>query len=92
MTSSPRQTVKERAELGKSLRKRAPRTSHAQWSAGSARPDPIGLLEDQNKNRLDWLAPVRRGRMMASPFAFYRGGTGITEVDLSKTPVTGLTV
>jgi uncharacterized protein (DUF2252 family) len=92
MKSSPRQTVEERSKLGKSLRKQAPRTSHAEWRLGSARPDPIGLLEEQNKNRLDWLLPVRRGRMMASPFAFYRGAARIMAADLSTTSVTGLTV
>ena len=92
MTSSLRQTVEERSEFGKSLRKRAPRTSHAQWPPESARPDPLGLLEEQNKNRLDWLVPVRRGRMAASPFAFYRGGARIMASDLRATPVTGLTV
>ena len=92
MKSSLRQTVNERREFGKSLRERAPRRSHAQWSAGSARRDPIGLIEDQNENRLDWLVPVRRGRMMASPFAFYRGAARIMAADLATTPVTGLTV
>jgi uncharacterized protein (DUF2252 family) len=92
MQSSLYQTVKERSELGKSLRRQAPRTSHAQWPPESARPDPIGLLEDQNKSRLDWLVPVRRERMSASPFAFYRGGARIMAADLSTTPVTGLTV
>ena len=89
---SSRHTVEERRELGKSLRKGVPRTSHAQWPPESARPDPIGLLEAQNTSRLDWLVPVRRARMMASPFAFYRGGARIMAADLRATPVTGLTV
>jgi uncharacterized protein (DUF2252 family) len=92
MKSSPRRSVKERSEFGKSLRKRVPRTSHAQWPPKSARPDPIVLLEEQNTNRLDWLVPVRRGRMMASPFAFYRAAARIMAADLATTPVTGLTV
>ena len=54
MKTSPRQSVEERAKLGKSLRKRAPRTSHAEWPPESARPDPIALLEEQNKDRLDF--------------------------------------
>ena len=87
-----RRSIEERRTLGKSLRKHVPRTGHAAWSPGSARPDPIGLLEEQNKNRLDWLVPVRRGRMMASPFAFYRGGARVMAADLQATPVTGLTV
>ena len=87
MTSSDRPTVDERFDMGKSLRKRAPRTSHAQWRPESARPDPLGLLEEQNEGRLDWLVPVRRARMMASPFAFYRGGARIMAADLETTPV-----
>jgi uncharacterized protein (DUF2252 family) len=87
-----RQTVAERRELGKSLRKRAPRTNHAQWSPKSARPNPIDLLEEQNQGRLDFLVPVRHGRMMASPFAFYRGGARIMAADLAATPNTGLMV
>jgi uncharacterized protein (DUF2252 family) len=92
MDSSLHKSVEAWSDLGKSLRQRVPRTSHAEWSAGSARPDPIGLIEDQNTNRLDWLVPVRRGRMMASPFAFFRGGARIMAADLRATPVTGLMV
>jgi uncharacterized protein (DUF2252 family) len=92
MSSLIRPTVKERLELGKSLRKQAPRTSHAELPAETSQRDPIGLLEDQNKNRLDWLVPVRRRRMMASPFTFYRGGARIMAADLATTPMTGLTV
>ena len=92
MKADLRQTVDERRALGKSLRKQAPRTSHAEWSPDSARPDPIVSIEQQNKDRLDWLVPVRRRRMMASPFAFFRGGARIMAADLSTTPVTGLMV
>jgi uncharacterized protein (DUF2252 family) len=92
LKSSVRHTIEERSKFGKSLRKRAPRTSHAQWSPDSARPDPIGLFEYQNKDRLDFLVPVRRGRMMASPFAFYRAAARIMAADLRATPVSGLTV
>ncbi len=90
--SSSRQSVEERVAHGRSLRKRVPRTSHAECSAGSARPDPITLIEEQNKKRVEWLVPVRRARMMASPFAFYRGAARIMAADLSTTPVTGLDV
>ena len=92
MTSRDRPTVDERFQIGKSLRKRASRTSHAQLRPEAPRADPIGLLEEQNRSRLDWLVPVRRARMMASPFAFYRGGARIMAADLRRTPVTGLTV
>jgi uncharacterized protein (DUF2252 family) len=92
MTSRDRPTVDERLQIGKSLRKRASRTSHAELRPEAPRADPIGLLEEQNRSRLDWLVPVRRARMMASPFAFYRGGARIMAADLQRTPVTGLTV
>ncbi len=90
--SPSRHSVEERAAHGRSLRKRVPRKRHAECSAGSARPDPITLIEEQNKNRVEWLVPVRRARMMASPFAFYRGAARILAADLATTPVTGLDV
>ena len=65
MPQNTRRSIEERRTLGKSLRKQAPRTGHAAWSPGSARPDPIRLLEGQNKERLDFLVPVRRGRTLA---------------------------
>jgi uncharacterized protein (DUF2252 family) len=89
---SSRLTVEERIDFGKSLRKQARRTSHADWAPGPARPDPIGLIEEQNEKRLEWLVPLRRARMMASPLAFYRGAARIMASDLSKTPVSGLAV
>ena len=73
MASSAHASVEERVELGRSLRKRAPRSEHAEWSPAPSRPDPIALVEAQNASRVDWLVPVRRARMAASPFAFYRG-------------------
>ena len=84
--------VDERREHGKELRERAPRETHADWSPGPSRPDPIALIESQNEARIDWLVPVRRARMSASPFAFYRGAAKIMAADLAETPVTGMTV
>ena len=92
MTSNDRPTAEQRFALGKSIRKQVPRTSHALWQPDALRPDPIGLLEEQNQSRVDWLVPVRRARMMASPFAFYRAGARIMATDLRTTPVTGLMV
>ena len=85
-------TVTERHEFGKSLRKGAPRTSHAEWPVKFERPDPIRLLEEQNEDRLEWLVPVRHGRMLSSPFAFYRATARIMAADLAATPVSGLMV
>jgi uncharacterized protein (DUF2252 family) len=85
-------TPDERTERGRSAREDVPRSTHADWSPAKDRPDPVELLEQQNEDRLPWLVPVRRGRMSASPFAFYRGAARIMASDLSATPVSGLTV
>jgi uncharacterized protein (DUF2252 family) len=85
-------TVEERRALGKSRREEVPRRSHGEWAPGPDRPDPIQLLEEQNEARLDFLVPVRRSRMAASAFAFFRGGARIMASDLARTPVSGLTV
>ena len=87
-----RETVEERLQRGKSRRGAVPRSGHAVWSPAPNRADPVALLEGQNKDRLPWLAPVRRGRMMVSPFTFYRGAARIMAADLAHTPVSGLTV
>jgi uncharacterized protein (DUF2252 family) len=85
-------SIEERLASGKALRRQVPRPSHADWSPSQDRPDPVALLEAQNDGRVDWLVPVRRGRMMASSFAFYRGAARIMASDLATTPVTGLKV
>jgi len=92
MTTNHHQTIEERTEHGKSLREQAPRTSHGEWSPAQNRPDPVSLIEEQNNGRLDWLIPVRRWRMSASPFTFFRGSARIMAADLAGTPVSGLEV
>jgi uncharacterized protein (DUF2252 family) len=84
--------VAERSAHGKSLRKETPRSSHGEWVPAKDRRDPVTLLEEQNADRIPWLVPVRRGRMVASPFTFYRGAARIMAADLASTPVSGLTV
>src|SRR5262249_8654970 len=64
----PQPTVAERREVGRAARKAVPRSSHAGWKPPADRADPVDLLEAQNADRLSFLAPVRRGRMSASPF------------------------
>ncbi|MBT8129516.1 MAG: DUF2252 domain-containing protein [Gammaproteobacteria bacterium] len=91
MTTSYHQTIEQRTEHGKSLRQQTPHSSHGAWSPSPERPDPIGLIEEQNEGRLDWLVPVRRWRMSASPFTFFRGSARIMASDLAATPVSGLT-
>src|SRR6185503_6516498 len=85
-------TPAERAARGKEARAAVPRESHAVFDPGPARPDPIGLLEEQAKARVPDLVPVRWGRMMVSPFTFYRGAALPMAADLATTPVSGLTV
>jgi uncharacterized protein (DUF2252 family) len=87
-----RMTPAERAARGKEARAAVPRDSHAVFDPPPGRPDPIGLLEEQAKSRVPELVPIRRGRMMASPFTFYRGAALPMASDLSRTPVSGLAV
>ena len=82
----------ERRTTGKRLRKQVPRSSHGDWVAASDRPDPIGLLQQQDEGRLQHLLPIKYGRMMASPFAFLRGSAAVMAADLAASPVTGLEV
>src|SRR6266849_8303564 len=87
-----RRTLAERSAVGRSLRERVPRSSHAAWSPAADRPDPIGLLEEQDRSRLAQFVPIRYGRMIASPFGFLRGSAVVMAGDLAATPVTGLQV
>ena len=85
-------TSQERAARGKAARAEVPRSSHAGWDAPSPRPDPVGLLQEQAKSRVQELVPIRYGRMLASPFAFYRGAAYLMASDLASTPRSGLIV
>jgi uncharacterized protein (DUF2252 family) len=67
-------------------------SSHAGRVPAADRPDPVGLLEEQNLTREPDLVPVRHGRMLVSPFTFYRGAAKIMAADLKDTPVAGLQV
>jgi uncharacterized protein (DUF2252 family) len=83
-------SLDERLNLGVTAQDRTPLSSHAGWSPASDRPDPVSLLEEQDRTRERDLVPVRHGRMMASPFSFYRGAARIMAADLAGTPVAGL--
>jgi uncharacterized protein (DUF2252 family) len=87
-----RLTPAERAARGKTARAEVPRESHAAFDPPPDRPDPIGLLEEQGKSRVPELVPVRWGRMMVSPFTFFRGAALPMASDLASTPVSGLAV
>src|SRR5215831_18223402 len=82
-------TSAEHAARGQSARARVPRASHARIEFSENR-DVIGMLEEQAATRVPELVPIRYGRMLVSPFAFYRGGAAIMAADLSCTPDTGL--
>jgi uncharacterized protein (DUF2252 family) len=83
--------VPDRRARGADARQRTPLTGHAAWAPASDRPDPVALLEAQNSTRDTDLVPVRHGRMMLSPFTFYRGAAMIMATDLARTPTSGLT-
>jgi uncharacterized protein (DUF2252 family) len=80
----------ERAALGKAARTAAPRSSHGEWAPAADRADPVELLEAQASSRVGRLVPLRYGRMLVSPFTFYRGAAAIMAADLAGTPCTGL--
>ncbi len=82
----------ERWESGKALRREAPRSSHGIWGPAPDRPDPVSLLQEQDKGRLEHLLPIKYGRMLESPFTFLRGSAAVMAADLASTPVTGLQV
>src|SRR5947209_2194362 len=88
----PHLTVPERVARGKAARAEVPRSSHAEFRPLATRPDPIELLERQAKTRVPELVPIRYGRMMVSPFTFYRGAALLMAQDLASTPRSGLTV
>jgi len=87
----PHLSVAEREARGKAARVEVPRSSHAVYEPGPERPDPIALLERQARSRVPELVPIRYGRMVVSPFTFYRGAALIMAGDLAATPRSGLT-
>src|SRR5215472_11461878 len=85
-------TVDERRAQGTAARTQTPRAAHAGWTPAANRSSPVALLEAQEVTREPDLVPVRHGRMMVSPFTFYRGAAVIMAEDLRDTPTAGLTV
>ncbi len=83
-------SVSDREAKGLEARDRTALSGHAKWRPAADRPDPVGLLEEQDTTREQDLVPVRHGRMMVSPFTFYRGAAKIMAADLKDTPVAGL--
>jgi uncharacterized protein (DUF2252 family) len=91
-TVVPHLTVEERVARGKAARQEVPRSTHADLNIGVVRPDPIALLEQQAESRVPELVPIRYGRMLVSPFTFYRGAALIMASDLSGGARSGLNV
>jgi uncharacterized protein (DUF2252 family) len=85
-------SIDERTAKGLAARDLTPASSHSGWRPATDRPDPVALLEAQNLTREPDLVPVRHGRMMVSPFTFYRGAAKIMAADLDGTPTAGLGV
>jgi len=83
---------KERLAAGKALRDKVPRERHAAWKLPAKRRDPIAVLEESNRDRMQELVPIRYGRMLRSPFTFLRGSAGLMAYDLATAPNTGLRV
>jgi uncharacterized protein (DUF2252 family) len=77
---------------GRERRSSVPRSSHAQWSPPADRPDPVAVLEEQARTRVPDLIPIRYGRMMASPFSYFRGAAAPMAWDLAHTPATDIRV
>src|SRR2546427_11859683 len=83
-------SVEDRKEQGLGAGDGAALSSHTKWRRAADRPDPVALLQEQDTTREQDLVPVRHGRMMVSPFTFYRGAAKIMAADLADTPVAGL--
>ena len=88
----PHLSVSERVARGRAARAEVPRSRHAIYEPPARRADPVKLLERQAKTRVPELVPIRYGRMLVSPFTFYRGAALIMASDLAATPRSGLTV
>ena len=84
--------IDERLAEGRAQRESVPLEAHGEWATPDSRPDPVGIIEKQNAARVPELVPIRHGRMIVSPFTFYRGTAAIMASDLSRSPTTELRV
>lgn len=92
MTDGSSLSVQERRELGRSWRSSLPRSHLADFAGANGRADPVTLLQSQAASRIAELVPIRYGRMLASPWAFFRGAASIMAADLAPVPYTGINV
>jgi uncharacterized protein (DUF2252 family) len=82
----------ESSERGRAAREEVPRPAHGEWAPAADRPDPVDLLRAQAATRVQELVPLRYGRMLVSPFTFYRGAAAVMAADLARTPTSGIVV
>ncbi len=82
----------EAAERGRAARLATPRSVHGDWAPAADRPDPVAVLAAQAASRVQELVPIRYGRMLVSPFTFYRGAAAVMAADLAATPDSGIVV
>jgi uncharacterized protein (DUF2252 family) len=85
-------TRSELRAYGRGRRKVVPRNNHARWIAPDQRADPLDILRSQDTARVPELVPIRYGRMLQSPFTFFRGSAAVMAADLTTTPVSGMNV
>ena len=79
-------------ELGRAARAEVPRSAHGDFTPVPDRPDPVAVLQAQAATRVQELIPIRYGRMLMSPFTFYRGAAAVMAADLATTPDSGIVV
>src|SRR3954454_20207754 len=91
-STGPPTNAAERAAIGKAARADVPRSSHGDWEPATRRPDPIALLQEQAATRVQELVPIRYGRLVTSPFTFYRGAAYVMASDLADSPQSGVRV
>jgi uncharacterized protein (DUF2252 family) len=93
-TVSPRATLQsgESADRGREARRATPRSAHGEWAPAPDRSDPVAVLKAQAASRVQDVVPIRHGRMLLSPFTFYRGAAAVMAGDLAATPDSGIVV
>ena len=92
LPEAARLVSEESWERGQAARKDVSRSAHGEWMPAADRPDPIMVLQGQATTRVQELVPIRYGRMLVSPFTFYRGGAAVMAADLARTPDSGIVV
>src|SRR3954454_4529483 len=90
--NAPYMSAAERRERGEAARRSVPPEGHAEFAPRPDRPSPVAVREQQAVSRVPELVPVRHGRMLVSPFTYYRGAAAMMAADLASTPTAGITV